>query len=48
MRIVGATVINNASEVALLTVIIKGRVDIAGVKNRFADIGFNLAEVVNS
>lgn len=47
MRIVGATVINCAVDVAPLTAAIKGKVDISAVRSKLSDIGINLTEVVN-
>jgi NAD(P)H-nitrite reductase large subunit len=46
MRIVGATVINSAIDVAPLTVLIKGKADISGNREKLSDIGFNLVELV--
>lgn len=46
MRIVGATVINNAGEVALLTAAVKGKVDVSSNKDKLSDISFNLMELV--
>lgn len=47
LRIVGATAINNPTEVATLTAIIKNRVDVSRFKEKLSDINFNLIEVVN-
>lgn len=46
--IVGATVINNASEVAPLTIAIKSKRDIQNFKNNLSNTGINLSEVINS
>lgn len=45
MRIVGATVINNTSEVSPLTVAVKGKVDIATYRDKLSDSNFNLSEI---
>ncbi|GEM_PF-4658987 len=45
MRIVGATVINNASEVSPLTAAVKGKADIAVHKDKLADSNFDLSEI---
>ena len=44
-RVVGASVINNPSEVPHLTMAVKNRVDIAKYKDKFADLTFNLQEI---
>lgn len=46
VRIVGATVINNPVEVAPLTAVIKGRLDISKNKQRLGDIGFDLNDML--
>ncbi len=45
MRIVGATVIDNSAEVAPLTALIKGKVNIANNREKLSDISFNLVEL---
>ena len=46
MRIVGATIINRPAEVAPVTSIIKGKIDISAHKDRLSDLNFDLREVV--
>lgn len=46
MRIVGATVINNVSEVPVLANNIRGKTDISSYKEKFSDIYFNLNEML--
>lgn len=42
MRIVGATLINNPSEVSPLTTAVKSKVDISSHKDKLGDLGFDL------
>ncbi len=46
MRVVGATIINNPMEVAPLTAVIKGKVDIFKNKDKFVDASFDLKELL--
>lgn len=46
MRFIGATVINNVSEVPVLANIIRGKTDISSYKEKFSNINFNLNEVL--
>lgn len=46
MRIVGATVINNASEVALLNEVVKGKINISSNKDKLSDINFDLKGLI--
>lgn len=46
IRIVGATVINNTMEVGPLTNAIKGKVDIAGHRNKLNDPDFDLRDII--
>lgn len=46
MRTVGATVINNVSEVAVLANIIKSKKDVSGYEEKFSDVNFDLTDVL--
>ncbi|MDO8486762.1 MAG: FAD/NAD(P)-binding oxidoreductase [Candidatus Curtissbacteria bacterium] len=46
-RIVGATVINSAGEVAPLTAAVKGKVDVSFLVDKLADTNFDLNQLVN-
>jgi hypothetical protein len=48
MRVVGATIINNQSEVAPLTSAVKGKIDVSGFEDRLGDKDFNLSELLVS
>ena len=46
MRIVGATVVNNSSEVSPLTMAVKNKVDVAKYKDKLSDQNFDLKNIL--